>query len=411
MNHSILSPSKAERWLNCLSSVKYTNITESADAMNGRTAHALAEKILKGGYNNSLIFPSNTMKESIAKYIQFIWPIALASDAWGVEKYIDIESIMGGGTCDFWAIEGNILHIADFKYGVGRIKAEDNPQLKLYAYGLMEELNTPILEVRMYIIQPRCNKKGVFEKFIMSGADLFTWVKNVVQPAVQAIYTNKEKYCTGHWCWFCSGKKVCPEVMARKAKKDYIGGNNMDGRFTTEKPLRCVYVALKDKVPAIAGSDNLEYQLSILIPQDDSETLELLQTAFVEASNKGTDIWDGKKPSEGKGTFQNLVKCPGDDDPEWKKGHYILKLKSIKESIPCYSGNMEPCKPETIKNGDYVRVCGTFAPYNNKQFGARGISVYLNSVLYISQGERIICGGDQDPMDDFFPNGIDKNPI
>jgi len=409
LNHSLLSPSSAERWLHCSASVKYKGAGATFDAIQGTRAHEAAEKILKGGFTPEYHFPNEEMRQGVTKYIQYIWPIALASDAWGSEKHIEIGPILGQGTCDFWALERDILHICDFKYGVSRIHAEKNSQLMLYAYGLYNLLwEKEIKEIRIHIIQPRCNKDGRIDSWVTCPNKLYEWIKETVLPTVQDICLGKEHYSEGPWCWFCAGKKVCPEIVAKKARKIFLmGGIEMEeGKFLTPNGVRCVYTHLGKKVPAIAGSENLEYQVTILIPVDDKGTITMLQEAHKQALEKGKVLWAGKQATPGRASFQDLVKTPEEDCQEWAKGHLLLKLKSRKDIVDTIDMGGNNMDGSLIKNGDWIRVFGIFLPYNNTEKKARGISCYLNSVLFVEKGDKLSCAGDEDPTDIFFPDGL-----
>ena len=66
----------------------------------------------------------------------------------------------GYGTADCTMVQGSRLFVIDFKYGkspAGRVSAERNPQMMLYALGAYEALKMlyPIKEARLAIVQPR----------------------------------------------------------------------------------------------------------------------------------------------------------------------------------------------------------------------------------------------------------------
>ena len=82
-------------------------------------------------------------------------------------------------------VADKILHIIDFKYGVGiLVEAENNPQMMCYALGALDIYDGiyDIEEVRMTIFQPR---RGNISSWDISKADLLAWAENVLKPAAE----------------------------------------------------------------------------------------------------------------------------------------------------------------------------------------------------------------------------------
>lgn len=127
-----------------------------------------------------------------------------------VEKRLDFSNIVpeGFGTGDCILIVNEDLHIIDFKYGKGvPVSAEDNPQMRLYALGALNEYSFlfPIKNVIMHIVQPRLDN---FSKEQITTIDLNTWAESIKPIAQQAIKGEGEYKC-GDWCRFCKAKATC----------------------------------------------------------------------------------------------------------------------------------------------------------------------------------------------------------
>lgn len=93
-----------------------------------------------------------------------------------VEQRVDFSRWVrqGFGTADALIIADGTLHIIDLKYGSGiEVSAEDNPQLKCYGLGALDQFGDlyDIDEVRLTIYQPR--RQNVSE-WRLPAADL-TW--------------------------------------------------------------------------------------------------------------------------------------------------------------------------------------------------------------------------------------------
>jgi hypothetical protein len=71
------------------------------------------------------------------------------------------------GTCDVQIQDPEVLEIIDYKDGMNEVVAADNPQLELYALGVLAGFKLPVngdygfQRVRMTIIQPKLALKGV----------------------------------------------------------------------------------------------------------------------------------------------------------------------------------------------------------------------------------------------------------
>lgn len=226
--HCILSPSAAERWLNCTSSVAFTKGMPKKDDQHSRLgteAHRIAACILK----KEIIGrdPGLSMMVDVFKYVYYIrsniiqGPFNISGVS--VEKKVIIPIIDGWGTVDYWDYDysTHTLHVADLKFGKGRASAVKNPQLMLYALGLIDFLKLidvkVFKEIHLHIIQPRVNIKGFFDKDIVTMEDLDQFSKKVVET-VKVIYTNPV-FQPGKWCYFCPGKQDCGALKIEKFKK------------------------------------------------------------------------------------------------------------------------------------------------------------------------------------------------
>lgn len=356
---------------------------------------------MDGGFD-SIKFPSEEMRFAIARYIQYVWGIRCNCTLYGIEETIQISQEIGYGTVDFWALEGDTLHVCDLKYGKSRVFAEKNSQLMLYAYGLYMGNSIECKAVKLHIIQPRVNKYGVTDMWETTIDDIVGWIRGTVIKSIIQINKGNTEFCQGGWCYFCPGRGQCPESDERIIRR-LEGGMEMHGtgKMTTG-PLKCVYVALSEKVPRIKGSKELEYQLTLLIPNDAKDTLAMLKECHEEAYQKGIKSKWGGKPTDGKWELETLLKK---SEELWAEGCVTLKLKSTADTIPIFTADkkrMEPDEIAKLKSGDIFRVCLQLSPYNNVQYKTKGISGYLISVMLMETGTHIPVGGQgENPLLDF----------
>jgi len=182
--HALLSASGAHRWLKCTpSAVLERQFPDAASdaAAEGTLAHELAEMKVRNYFypaqvsKRKLTMNTNKLKKNelwqdemagyTDDYLDYIKTTALGFKSIpyvAVEKRVDFSAYVaeGFGTADCILISGNTIYVIDFKYGKspdGRVSAEENPQMMLYALGAYEayKILYPITEVRLAIVQPR----------------------------------------------------------------------------------------------------------------------------------------------------------------------------------------------------------------------------------------------------------------
>lgn len=228
--HAILSASSADRWLRCPPSALIN--AEAPDeaspyAVEGTQAHKLAEYELKRLLGRRVKKPetppemvehAETYRYHVEDLLQafFDSPVDKISrtqlrDAVRVESRVDYSRVApeGFGTADCIIYAHNQLHVLDFKYGQGvRVDAADNPQLKLYAYGALKDLELleRVDKIVLHIIQPRLNNISVWET---NPTDLEAWAENVVAPTARLAFAGGGTRDAGEWCRFCAVKATC----------------------------------------------------------------------------------------------------------------------------------------------------------------------------------------------------------
>lgn len=216
--HSVLSPSGASRWLACTPSAllerQFLDTTSDA-AKEGTLAHELAEMKIRNYFytvefgKRKLTAAINKLKKEVLwkdemlgytdEYLDYVKSIAMKFEnqpTVKIEARVSLDAYVphlsdedaASGSADCILIGGGILHVIDFKYGKspeGRVEAEGNPQLALYALGAYEayKILYPIATIRMSIVQPRL-QDGVsewecpvmellaFGKYVKGRADL-----------------------------------------------------------------------------------------------------------------------------------------------------------------------------------------------------------------------------------------------
>lgn len=239
--HALFSASGANRWLNCPASIlleKDLPDTTSDAAKEGTLAHELAELKVRNYFypqdisKRKLTFSIKKMKENelwddemlihTDTYIDYIRDVSIklpSSPYVAIENRVDYGSYMpegyrdeGFGTADCIMIQGSLLHIIDFKYGKspdGRVSAENNPQMMLYALGAYVSYKVlyQIEEIRLSIVQPRL-PDGI-STWMCTLDELLKFGKYVRDTAAYAVSGKAACRPDVKSCKYCRARAVC----------------------------------------------------------------------------------------------------------------------------------------------------------------------------------------------------------
>lgn len=238
--HARLSPSAAHRWLHCTAAPRREEAYPDASsdfAKEGTLAHAYAARALKI-YNGDKGTPEE-LKE-IDDLREFYSPdmdgyveqyagrvIEALNEARSVDEearlLVESRVALPGrdgaachGTADAIIVNDWQLEVFDFKYGKGvRVKAEENPQMMIYALGavaLMERKGIPVPEsIRMTIVQPRINHLDSYETTLAALTD---WMRDTLAPRIREASGDYGRASAGDWCRFCRCRGECRELAA-----------------------------------------------------------------------------------------------------------------------------------------------------------------------------------------------------
>lgn len=245
--HALLGGSNAARWLACTPSARLEEkiLAETGDdretsfSSEGTVAHSLAEsKLLKflgeddGGrmdeVQNSQFYNAD-MDANIqiyTDYVQTKFAEALNKDPEAIlrlEQSLDFSNFVpqGFGRGDAVIIADGVMEIIDLKYGrFTPVVAKDNPQLRLYALGALNDYDWfyNIRTVIMTIVQPR--NQGVTSDILLTDS-LKEWGNTVVKPRAILAYDGAGETKAGTHCRFCLAAPRCralhDKCMAAKA--------------------------------------------------------------------------------------------------------------------------------------------------------------------------------------------------
>lgn len=209
-------------------------------------------------------------------------PLILIEEKLNFSKWVP----EGFGTGDCVIVADNLLHIINFKYGLGvLVDAEENPQMMCYALGALDTYDGiyDIENIRLTIFQPR---RGNVNTYDISKEDLMQWAEEVLKPTAALAYNGEGEFAAGDHCQLCKVKATC------RKRAEY----NME------------LAAYDFEEPAMLGED----EIAEILPKIDSLITwandikdYALQQALSGVTYKGFKVVKGK--SNRKYTDENAV--------------------------------------------------------------------------------------------------------
>lgn len=301
--HALLSASGAHRWMVCTKSPRLEESMEeetSFYAEEGTLAHELAElKIAKeAGFISKQKYTSRTKK--LRQNLLFNDEMEQATEAhkeFCMERFNEAraetkDAVMmleqrldfspwvseGFGTSDTTIITNKTLEIIDLKYGKGiAVSAIDNPQMKLYALGAINQFGFlfDLETVVMTISQPRLDSISSFK---LSVDELLKWADEVVKPRAELAFKGEGDFVAGEHCRFCKVKATC--------------------RARAEENLKLACLDFQSP-PLLTDEEVVEVLTTV--DQLIGWAKDVQEYAFAKAVNENKE-WPGMKLVEGRGS-------------------------------------------------------------------------------------------------------------
>lgn len=230
--HYPMSASSAARWIACPGSIEASKncppspTTPAAD--EGTAAHLVAEFCLRTGLDLTQGNPgvlvgdrewpvTEEMAQAVRLYVDEV--NRCAGQLFIERRFLLAEDM--GGTVDAARVDGmgypglKKVTVFDFKYGRRPVKAEGNPQMMIYAKGLLNEVGTEYPDglVSLRIVQPRCSPAvTVWDLSIRAFLEEYD---RVIVRAVERAKDPSAPRLAGQHCQYCPAKKTC-EAYANK---------------------------------------------------------------------------------------------------------------------------------------------------------------------------------------------------
>ena len=243
--HAKLSPSAADRWMQCPGSIALceslglTSSPPSRFSAEGTFAHSIRAKCLETkcdprefiGVTETVDGFEFTCDGAMADHLRpGIDSLRHIGGDLHVEVKLDLDKwIPGGfGTSDAVVITGNTLIVDDLKFGSGvPVSAKDNRQLMIYALGALA-LHPKAKTIVLNIDQPRTGD-GTGSSATVTRAQLLAFGKTVKAAALAATSPGAPLVPGEKTCKWCPAKGACSALAAYTAREMGMTGDS-EGR-------------------------------------------------------------------------------------------------------------------------------------------------------------------------------------
>lgn len=247
--HARLSPSKAHRFLVCPGSMHFNGEDPETEwAAEGTRKHAVLERVLSDRKmeaiqdqqhlvpdaplmaGEEIDTPAGKYKVPLAVLEQcfeiadFIDSFRATHSTWVVETETRVEigthvwpKVLKkddcSGTVDATAWTDDELLVLDAKFGFIQVEARGNPQLMLYAAGLLAEIPFPIKWVTLCIAQPGYDGIVIFREHRLLADDVVAWAFDQMHVVEEIQSGSKRLQADDHACRYCPARTSCPARM------------------------------------------------------------------------------------------------------------------------------------------------------------------------------------------------------
>ena len=241
--HAFLSASASHRWINCPPSAKLCDEIKGKEAspyaLEGTDCHELCAYLVEKALGkdvkdptDKLTYYNTEMQNCAEEYCNYVLEQYEKAKEYAKDPMIFIEQRLdfskyvknGFGTGDCVIISDEVLHVIDYKHGLGvLVESEGNTQMMCYALGALDTFGDlyDINRIEMTIFQPRRNNVSTST---ISKEELLTWANDVLKPAADLAYEGKGEFNAGDHCKFCKVKSTCRKRAERNlelAKYDF----------------------------------------------------------------------------------------------------------------------------------------------------------------------------------------------
>ena len=210
----MMRPSNAHIWTKCAGWFHFSESVPTLpdngpEANEGTIAHDVAANLLRG-----IETPDATeeMREGAE-----LWAETIKGDIQpeNIERTLTVLNGMEG-TADYfhWDKESRRLDVFDYKFGFVPVEVKENPQLLLYANGVIDSMpvGSRPKDVRLHIVQPRdFTRVNKVHSWNPSEAEFAECIHGILDAYAIALVPDRP-LTVGNHCTYCNVRDQCPAL-------------------------------------------------------------------------------------------------------------------------------------------------------------------------------------------------------
>ena len=255
MTHSILPPSSADIWSQCMGwvvmSQSFPETEETESQRLGTAAHEVAAKYIESYARGAMYNPQvgditsngvhidDEMLECCEIYADDVRAVMISSGAFaapylGVEQRLEMPAIsqysFGTSDCFIFDAKNKTIYVWDYKHGHDPVEVFENYQLINYVVGIVEHLkkHTPLIgtdiKVVMRVVQPRSfHRDGPIREWSTTLDALAPFI-GALSLAAEQNMSGEGLAKSGSHCKYCQARHGCPVALKSAAQLYEVAG-------------------------------------------------------------------------------------------------------------------------------------------------------------------------------------------
>jgi hypothetical protein len=279
--HATLAPSRAHRWLVCPGSQYVGDDPPTEWAALGTQKHAVLECVLSRSIvGGALVIAGDTLQTEAGPYVV---PLEVLEQCHEIKEFIEQfhSTDHGGfvietetrveigshlwpnmpvgycaGTVDAVAYGYEELLVLDAKFGFVHVEARGNPQLYLYALGLLAEIPFPIKRVTVCIAQPDYEGTVVFREHRITVEELMEWAFQQQHVVEEIQRGSRRLHAEDKACQWCPARASCPsrlQMVDDVANDEWMQSRSLEELLPFVPRLRAIAKDIEQRAMAELG--------------------------------------------------------------------------------------------------------------------------------------------------------------
>ena len=214
----MMRPSNSHIWTKCAGWFRFSESIATLpdngpEAHEGTMAHEVAANLFRGVETPDA---TEEMREGVELWVETIRKIVMGNiQPENIERTLTVLNGMEG-TADYfhWDKESRRLDVFDYKFGFVPVEVKENPQLLLYANGIIDfmQMGSRPVDVWLHIVQPRDFTQVNKVRSWNPSVKKFTECIHAVLDAYAVSLVPDRLLKVGNHCTYCNVRDQCPAL-------------------------------------------------------------------------------------------------------------------------------------------------------------------------------------------------------